>query len=107
MSEQKWQNRITGYRLYEVEAHQISATDLKNEIQLYIPSSVPYECYRIEVLQGDDKQSAPEMAQVLYLPIGQRLGIAWGADATWATVDSLMDGIAMWLYTPEEWKAAN
>ena len=36
-----------------------------------------------------------------------RLGIAWGADATWADADSIDGGIDMWLNDPEEWEARN
>lgn len=52
-------------------------------------------------------QQEAETAEALYLPDECRLGIAWGADATWATVDDVESGIEMWLNDPEAWEAAN
>jgi hypothetical protein len=35
------------------------------------------------------------------------MGIAWGADATWADVDGLESGIEMYLNDGEEWDQRN
>jgi len=36
-----------------------------------------------------------------------RLGIAWGADATWADAEDLESGIDMWLNDGDAWEAAH
>jgi hypothetical protein len=48
-----------------------------------------------------------ERGQALYLPSIGRLGIAWGADATWTSVDGVKSGIEMWLNDPDAWEYRN
>lgn len=48
-----------------------------------------------------------EYADAFYDPITRRLGIAWGADPTWADVDDVDSGIEMWLNDGEEWERRN
>jgi len=46
---------------------------------------------------------APSWAEYVYDPNESTLGIAWGADADWSSVDDLYSGIDMWLNNREEW----
>lgn len=46
-------------------------------------------------------------AEAVYLPKEGRLGIAWGAGATWADVADVASGIEMWLNDGAAWEAAN
>jgi hypothetical protein len=48
-----------------------------------------------------------EKAEYAYLPAIKRLGIAWGADASWADVPDLEQGIEMWWTDCDEWDARN
>lgn len=45
-------------------------------------------------------------AHALWVPVEDRLGIAWGAEATWADTKDLEAGIEMWLNDPDAWEAA-
>ncbi|MBF6614695.1 MAG: hypothetical protein IVW55_16415 [Chloroflexi bacterium] len=49
----------------------------------------------------------PEEASMLFIPEWQRLGVAWGADATWATVADLEAGVEMYVNDGDAWEAAN
>lgn len=51
------------------------------------------------------EDGTPEAERAEGLLVYGRLGIAWGADATWADVPSLEIGIEMWLNHPDEWEA--
>jgi hypothetical protein len=48
-----------------------------------------------------------EKLQIAYFPETQRLGIAWGGDASWADVENLPRGIEMFLNDAEAWELAN
>ena len=61
--------------------------------------------YRITIYDAVGSYPEAESAQALYCPTMGRLGIAWGADATWADVESLEAGIETWLNDPEAWEA--
>ena len=56
--------------------------------------------------QGSDEHE-PEAACVLVLPAAGRVGIAWGADATWADANTVDDAVECWLNRPDEWAARN
>jgi len=60
----------------------------------------------IRILDSAGKEFA-ERAEGLYDPEWKRMGISWGADATWADVDGLEEGIEMWLNDGEEWERRN
>ena len=81
----------------------LSALDLQGEAE----GLNGVQAYRITIY--DDKGMNPEAAtaQALSWPEDNRLGIAWGADATWADVESVETGIEMWLNDPEAWEAGN
>ena len=81
----------------------LSALDLQGEAG----GITGVQAYRITIY--DDKGMNPEAAtaQALFWPEDNRLGIAWGADATWADVESVETGIEMWLNDPEAWEAGN
>lgn len=80
----------------------ISSTDLLAEQS----SGAFGDFYRITIYNEGGSQ-APEYAEALYIPSEGRLGIAWGADATWADVKDVGGGIEMWLNDGETWEAAN
>ena len=61
--------------------------------------------YRIAIYDAVGMNPEAESAQALHYPSIGRLGIAWGADATWADVESLEAGIEAWLNDPEAWEA--
>lgn len=54
-------------------------------------------------IYGPNGQVHPEAARALWLPMVGRLGVAWGADATWSTVSGLEQGIETWLNDPDGW----
>lgn len=82
-----------------IAASDLTATDLRAEVT---PTA---ETYRITIYDATGTRAAPETAQALYA--NGRLGIAWGADATWADVKDVESGIEMWLNDGDAWEAAN
>lgn len=76
----------------------LTATDLITE------ASDGMLAYRITIYNEDGKPAA-ETADALYG--NGRLGVAWGADATWADVRHVESGIEMWLNDGDAWTAAN
>ena len=93
---------MKGFQCYELRYGQLTATDLVEELIAYRGPKLQYGILIFE----NDKPLA-ERAQALYLPQEGRLGIAWGADATWADVRDLESGIEMWLNDGDAWEAAN
>ncbi|MDE1904936.1 MAG: hypothetical protein KGH75_00615 [Rhodospirillales bacterium] len=90
----------TAYHLEVIGASDLTATDLASEIaRMADPTGV--ECYRLWI--GDSAQPA----QVVYSPPDQRIGIAWGADATWADAIDAESGAAMYVNDPDAFAAAN
>jgi hypothetical protein len=85
----------------EIKPTDVIATDLRSEA-LTIPNAT---AYRITIYSPNDELRYPEQAEALYA--NGRLGIAWGADATWADVRGVEEGIEMWLNDQEAWEAAN
>jgi hypothetical protein len=81
----------------------LTASDLRKEAMRWSEDTA--SAYRIIVYDADGIVALPQAAHALY--IAGRLGIEWGADATWADVPSLQIGIDMWLNHAEEWEAAN
>lgn len=81
----------------DIDIEQLTATDLREEAQ----ESRDAQAYRITIIGHAEK------ADALYDPSSRRLGIAWGADATWADVDDVESGINMWLNDGEEWSRRN
>lgn len=63
--------------------------------------------YVITIYDETGTYQQAETAEALYYPGAGRLGIAWGADATWADVDDLESGIEMWLNDNEAWEQRN
>ena len=102
-----------------IDVTALTASDLREEAEVYDESSMfnsPW-AYRITIYD-DQGQPLQHMAvQALLCPpygLGHgggpngtegRLGIAWGADATWADAESIESGIEMGLHEPEEWAA--
>lgn len=91
------------FRYEEIYPLHLTASDLQSEKKDAPPDAL---CYRVMIYDEDGCLMA-EQAQALYLPSEGRLGIAWGADATWADVRGVEDGIEMWLNDGEAWEHAN
>ena len=103
-----------------IDVTALTPSALREEAEAWdeIDSNAP-SAYRITIYD-DQGQPLQHMAvQALLCPpygLGHgggpngtegRLGIAWGADATWADAESIESGIEMWLNDPEEWEAKN
>ena len=88
--------------MYEcVSVEEITATDLQEEAQS-IPDA---QAYIVTLVKPDGYlETNAERPQVLYSPSIGRMGIAWGADATWADVDGVEQGIDMYFNDPEGWE---
>jgi len=85
------------YTYERVEIDALTATDLLQEAK----ECADAQAYRISI------EGAAESADALFIPGIYRLGIAQGADATWADVEGVEEGIEMWLNEPEEWAQRN
>lgn len=72
----------------EIEASELKALDLLRE---YGNSDEHAVIARVTI---DDK---PEAAEVLFFPMIQRAGIAWGADAQWTDALTLEEAIYRFL----------
>lgn len=81
----------------------ITSTDLHAEARAAMGDA---QAATITIYKANGQREA-EAAEALWLPSEGRLGIAWGADATWADVRDLESGIEMWLNDGEAWTAAN
>ena len=90
----------SSYTYHDINLDALTARDLQDEIA---PGAT---AYRITFYDQDGFQRS-DFAEALYLPAEGRLGIAWGADATWADVSNVESGIAMWATDPDGWEAAN
>ncbi len=88
------------FAYHQINSDELSATDLRQEAE----GVEAKRAYTITVY-NEREQPHAEAAQALYLPSEGRLGIAWGADATWADVSDLESGIEMWLNDSEAWEA--
>lgn len=90
-----------------IEVSELTAQDLIEEIAIAQTNNATVVCARITLWNERTSQPYAEAAQALYLPSDGRLGVAWGANATWADVASLEAGIEMWCNDPHGWLAAN
>lgn len=79
-----------------IDPKELTATDLKYEQGKHVEE--PHEAYRL-YFEGQE-----ETADVLYFPAIGRMGIVWGNDATWASVESAREGMILWLNYPQEWE---
>jgi hypothetical protein len=89
------------YTVSLIASDQISATDLQEELA----DDPTAECFIINFYDADGFQRS-DRASGVYYPASGRMGIAWGADATWADVSSLEAGVALWATDQEAWEAA-
>lgn len=89
------------FRYESISIEDLSATDLREKTAVVVNG----EAYRITIYENE--RPLAEAAQALYDPESGRLGIAWGADAEWADVKSVENGIETWLNDPEAWETAN
>lgn len=92
-------------RTYRYET--ISVADLPPDLNAEAIDGQATEAVEITIYDETGTVAEAEVAQALYLPEIGRMGISWGADATWANVDDLESGIEMWLNDGEEWEARN
>lgn len=90
-------------RTYRYET--ISVADLPPDLNAEAIDGQATEAVEITIYDETGTVAEAEVAQALYLPEIGRMGISWGADATWANVDDLESGIEMWLNDGEEWEA--
>lgn len=86
------------YTYTPIAGSELTATDLRGEA-----AEVSGEAFRITIYENDT--CAAETADAFFAD--GRLGIAWGADATWADVKDVESGIEMWLNDGAAWEAAN
>ncbi len=89
---------FTYERIYCAE---LSSTDLRDEAAILSDCAA----FRITIYDADGITPAAEKAEALYSD--NRLGIAWGADATWADVEDIESGIEMWLNDADAWARGN
>lgn len=82
-----------------ISVQDLSATDLHSEI---VSGA---KAYSIVIYDAAGIERVAEAAEALYAD--GRLGIAWGADATWADVSDVESGIEMWLNDGDAWERAN
>ena len=89
----------------EIGCDEISAGDLREELA----SGADARCYRIVIYDDAGLVAEPEAAQALYDVSSGRLGIAWGAYASWADIGGLTieAAVSVWLDDPEEWDSRN
>lgn len=90
------------FRYTPISTDDLTATDLRGNA-MYMQGC---DAYRL-VIYNDDGTPAAETAEALYDHRDGLLGIAWGADATWAEVKDLESGIEMWLNDGDAWEAPN
>lgn len=95
------ETQLKTYTYRDIAPDTLSATDLRAEAKAYPAAAA----YRITIYDATGTRAQAETADALY--VDGRLGIAWGADATWADVKDVESGIEMWLNDGEAWEAAN
>ena len=89
------------FAVEEIGQGDLNALDLQGDCRRHYGGVA----YRIAIYDAMGMNPEAESAQALHYPSIGRLGIAWGADATWADVESLEAGIEAWLNDPEAWEA--
>ena len=92
------------YTISPIDAATLSAGDLRDEVANN-PND-PVECVVINFYSADGLQRS-DTAEGVYFPGVGRMGIAWGANASWADATSLEAGVAMWATDQDAWEAAN
>lgn len=91
------------YTYRDIVPGTLSANDLRAEAE----TNPAAAAYRITIYDATGTRAQAETAEALYLHSEGRMGIAWGADATWADVSDVESGIEMWLNDGNAWEAAN
>ena len=100
----KKERNMKSYTYTPIALDALTATDLQQEAAPYSIGNA--QAARITIYKANGMSEA-EAAEALYIPDAGRLGIAWGADATWADVKDFASGVEMWLNDGEAWSAAN
>lgn len=95
------------FAIREIDLADLRALDLQEEAE-----ETTGRAYSITIYDDQGENPEAETAEAFYCAENNRLGIAWGADATWADVESVEDagtsilnGIEKWLsclYEEEE-----
>jgi len=95
------------FRYEDKRTEDLISTDLQHEYAALLgEQQATAQAYKVYIFKFDRVE--PETAEVLYLPSDQRIGIAWGAQGTWAdSTGDLERDIDMWLNNPDEWEARN
>lgn len=91
------------YTYRDIVPDTLAATDLRAEAE----ANPAAAAYCITIYDATGTRAAPETAEALYDLNAGRMGIAWGADATWADVSDVESGIEMWLNDGDAWEAAH
>ena len=96
------------FTITAIDVTALTPSDLREEAEAWdeIDSNAP-SAYRITIYDDQGQPLQHEAVEALFCSTIGRLGIAWGADATWADVETIESGIAMWLHDPDEWEARN
>ena len=106
------------FTITAIDVTALTALDLRAEAEAWdesvpkrlskngIDSNAP-SAYRITIYDDQGQPLQHEAVEALFCPTIGRLGIASGADATWADVETIESGIEMWLHDPDEWEARN
>lgn len=86
----------------EVPIDELSSTDLREEGN----SAESATAYRITIYNDAGTTARPEGAEAL--TVGDRTGLAWGADAMWAfSFGDIEQDIDCWLNHNDEWADRN
>jgi hypothetical protein len=82
---------------------ELRSSDLQKEAKA-LPDA---QAYLVHLIKQDGYHQKAEGPEALYSHALGRMGIAWGADATWADVEDVEDGISLYLNDGETWNARN
>ena len=75
------------FAIREIDLADLKARDLQEEAEA-VPTG---RAYRITIYDDQGENPEAETAEAFYCAENDRLGIAWGADATWVDVESVED----------------
>lgn len=75
-------------QLVAIPLEQVSASDLRAEIETCRRMDEPCEAYRIRLIGASGYEQAASTAEVLYLPDVGRGGVDWGGGAGWTDADT-------------------
>lgn len=95
--------RPTDFRLtYIPNGAELAHTDLRLVYATEAEAGNQPEAFLVELIPPSGVR-----CEAVYVHETQRLGVAWGGPATWATVEGAAAGLRMWLTDSDAWEAAN